>query len=260
MKIITIKTISFLTLLLFFTQLKAQEDCFPKKGNKLVYDNTNTLTPNQVNQLNYKLVNYANSTSTQIVVVIVDDLCGEDPAMYATKLGHKWGVGQGDKDNGAVIMVKPTGGSGQRKVYIATGYGLEGIIPDAIAKRIVENEMIPHFKNGDIYGGIDAAATVIMELASGEYPPEEYVKKSEGSPLPYFFLILFIIFFSFISRIGRTRKYARTNHMSFWMAMMLMNSSMNRHSGHYGNFTSGGGSFGGFGGGGFGGGGAGGSW
>ena len=265
-----IKFTTILSVIFFLSsQLNAQEECFPKKRNALVIDETGTLSPGQVQQLNNKLVQYSNSTSTQILVVLVKDLCGYDAAMYTTELGHKWGVGQEGKDNGAVIMIKPTGGQGQRKVHIATGYGLEGVIPDAIGKRIVEKEMIPRFQNGDIYGGIDAATNVIMELAAGEYTADDYNNRAGGSTLPFFIIILFIFFIMFVSRIGNARKYARTNHTSLWMALFLM-SSMNNHRGHYGNFSSGrggfggggfsGGGFGGFGGGGFGGGGAGGSW
>ena len=85
------------------------------------------------------------------MVVVVNDLCGMDKAMYATDLGQAWGVGRKGKDNGIVILIKPTGGKGQRRTFISVGYGLEGVIPDATAKLVVENEMIPNFKNRQFF-------------------------------------------------------------------------------------------------------------
>ena len=268
------KNILFVFLILFVSvySINAQEDCFPKKQNRLVIDETGVLSASQQNQLLYKLTDFENRTSTQILVLIVNDLCGYDPAMYATELGHKWGVGQKGIDNGVVVLVKPTGGQGQKKVHIAIGYGLEDVIPDAIAKRIVENEMIPQFKNGDIYGGIEAGTNVVMQIAEGKYSAGEYASKSSNKgtgALPMLLVFLIYALFYMFSRAGRARSYARTNNVSFWMALFLLSSTRSTHSGHYGSFSSGGGSFGGFGGGGsfggfggggFGGGGAGGSW
>ena len=246
--------------LLISTAGYTRDDCFPKKSNRLVNDYVGILNSSQEIQLENKLVNFANSTSTQIAIVIVKDLCGYDKASYTFKLAEDWGVGQRGSDNGVVIMVKPVGGTGQRHTFIATGYGLESVIPDAIAKRIVEYEMIPEFKNNNFYGGLDAATDVIMKLASGEFGPDDYKKSTNTKGLFGMIPILFFVFIYILSRYQRARSYARTNHLGFWAAWALMSSASRSHRGHYGGFSSGGGGFGGFGGGSFGGGGAGGSW
>lgn len=247
------------------TYIMAQDNCLPSSQNRLVNDYIGQLSTSEVNNLEGKLVNYANATSTQIAIVIVDDLCGYDKADYTYTLAEKWRVGQKGSDNGIMIMVKPTGGTGQRHTFIAVGYGLEGVIPDATAKRIVEREMIPRFKSGDIYGGLEAATNTLMRLASGEFSAEEYNKKdTEGSwiPLILFFIIVFGMLFA---KVGSTRRYARRNNIGFWTAIWLLGSTSRSRGGSYGGFRSGsggfgGGGFGGFGGGSFGGGGAGGSW
>ena len=112
--------------------------------------------------MNRVLVSFADSTSNRIVVVTVNDLGGMEPAMFAYEIGEQWGVGSSKFDNGVVVLVKPKTASSSGQVYIAVGYGLEGAIPDAIAKRIVENEMIPRFKENDYAGGVAAALNVLM--------------------------------------------------------------------------------------------------
>ncbi|MBK8226974.1 MAG: TPM domain-containing protein [Flavobacteriales bacterium] len=121
-------------------------------------------------RINDRLVAFARETSNQVLVLIVDTLCGEEPADFAFGIGERWGIGQKGFDNGIVILIKPTGSAGSRKVFIATGYGLEGAIPDATCRRIVDNEVIPRFKQGEFAQGIDAALNVIFPLAKGDRP------------------------------------------------------------------------------------------
>jgi uncharacterized protein len=154
-----------------------------------------------------------------------------------------------------------------RDVFISTGYGLEEFVPDAIAKRIVENEVLPNFKNGDFYAGIDAATDVMISLLDGKFTADEYRKQSSSGGSGIGGIIFMIILFSLIFGGGRRRSagMGRSN-LPLWLALGMMSGG--RHSGSFGNFSSGGGGlggggFGGFGGGGggsFGGGGAGGSW
>jgi len=266
------KLLSILLLVFGLSSLKAQNDCFPaqdKTNSKLVYDESNIFSAAEEAQLNSRLIQVSNNTSNQIVVVVVDDLCGMDKAMYATELGHAWGVGRKGKDNGIVILIKPTGGKGQRKTFIAVGYGLEGVIPDATAKMIVENEMIPNFKNGAFYKGVDAALDVLVPLAKQEFNYQAYQQKvkkekSKGRGGMFYLLILFGIFF-LLSRIFSARSYAQRNGLGLWEAFWIGNFlgggfGASSHRGGWDDFNSGGGGFGGFGGGGFGGGGAGGDW
>jgi len=230
---------------------------------RLLNDYSGLLSPEEQQVLEYKLDTFSRSTTTQIVIVIVDDLGGYEPSQFAYELGEKWGVGKKGFNNGVVILVKPTGGAGEKKTFIATGYGLEAVIPDAIAKRIVEQEMIPMFKQNRFFDGLNSATDVIMSLAAKEFTPQEYV---DATPAPkrspgYFFLVVIVIWL--IIRMFSVRSYASTNRIPFWTALWLLSSTSRSHGGGFGNFSSGGGSFGGFGGfggGSFGGGGAGGSW
>lgn len=247
------------------------QDCFPKKNHQhLVYDQFNLLNSSDEQKLDNKLKQFSLSSSTQIVVLIVDDLCGMDASMYSTELGQKWGVGQSKEDNGIVVLVKPTGGKGQRKTFIAVGYGLEGVIPDAIAKRIVNNELLPNFKQGNFYNGLNKATDVLMSLAIKEYDYKTYEKQTSSKKISgaVVLLVFLMVFFIIILNFKRVNTYAKTNNVGFWAALLLLNQASRSHHGSYNHFHGGtggfgsgsGGGFGGFGGGGFGGGGAGGSW
>ena len=134
----------------------------------LVNDLAGLFTPAQRTSLERVLVAFDDSTSNQITVVTVKDLEGYAASEYATRIGLDWGVGSEKFDNGVVLLVKPRIGNSYGEVFIAVGYGLEGAIPDAYAKRIIDNELIPYLSEGDYYGGVKAACDVLMKLASGE--------------------------------------------------------------------------------------------
>ncbi len=241
-------------LVLFFgTGLKAQLPS-PPYTPRLVNDYTGTLSASQISTLERKLVAYNDSTSTQILVLLVDNLQGYSVEQYATEIGHSWGVGQKGKNNGAVILVKPKKGSERGQVNISPGYGMEEYVTDATAKRIIEKEMIPAFKENDYYTGINNAVNVIMDLCSGKFSQDEY---ADGDGFPLWLIILFIIaimvVFSKFS--GDGQNYSGGGTRTIWIPM-------GGGFGSGGGFGGGGhsGGFGGFGGGGFGGGGASGSW
>ena len=228
----------------------------------LVNDLANVLSQTEKAQLEDTLVRFANRTSTQIVVVTIPDLEGNDPGDYAFRLGEKWGVGQKDKDNGIVILVKPKQGNSKGQVFIATGYGLEGVLPDAIVNStVIDYEMIPYFKENNYYQGIASGVQVIMEITAGEYTAENYQQQraqtKEGGFIPA--IIIFILVFVFMMRGRSKRFYSPGKSLPFWLAMGMLSGGRGS-GGSFGNFSSGSGGFGGFGGGSFGGGGAGGSW
>ncbi|MDR9487932.1 TPM domain-containing protein [Salibacter sp.] len=245
----------------------------PQKPNppKLVNDFANVIDDSFESRLEQELVKLDDSTTVQITIVTVNSLNGYDPSMFAFELGEKWGVGSKEFNNGVVVLIKPKRGRGDKgHAFIAPGYGLEGAIPDAIAKQIVENEMIPQFKKGNYEKGIAQGAGVLINLAKGEYSPDQYAKqagkkKRKSLILPGIFLLLFFIIF-IAGWFNRARHYSMGHDVSFWSALMLMSMTNSAHRGSWNNFHSGGGSFGGgggfggFGGGSFGGGGAGGSW
>lgn len=261
------KLIILFTLILGFTVSRAE---IPERPNppRLVNDFAGILNQSENNNLEAKLQQFARETSTQIVVVTVADLEGYDAGDYAFRLGENWGVGQQGKDNGLVILVKPKTGNEQGRIFIATGYGLEGVLPDAVVNgTIIDNEMIPYFKQNDYYRGLESGINVIMDITRGEYTAEyyqeNYVKKSSGIP----FFIILLLFFIIISALrGRKRRfYSPGKNLPFWIALGMLSGTRSR-GGSFSNFSSGRGSFGGsggfggFGGGSFGGGGAGGSW
>ena len=236
---------------------------------RLVNDFAGILSAGEINRLEQKLVSFNDSTSTQIAIVTVKDLDGYDKADYAQRLGEKWGVGQKGLNNGILILVKPKTADSKGEVQIASGYGVEGAVPDLICSDIVNNEILPAFRNGDFYGGLNAATSTIISLVRGEFSAAEYgknAKKSSGKNVP-FGLIIFIVFIIIAMVSGKSggsnSKNISTGGLPLWLLLGAMNSGRGSHGGSWGGFSGGGssgGGFGGFGGGSFGGGGAGGSW
>jgi uncharacterized protein len=237
----------------------------------LVTDYANILSGEEKAQLERKLVDYFANTSTQIAVVTIPDLDGNEISDMAFKIGQEWGIGDKKFDNGVLVLIKPKTNEGKGEVFIAVGYGLEGAVPDITSKQIVENEMIPRFKDGDMYGGIENATNVLIAITKGEYNYKQYAKKAKGGFNPFLILIVLFVIISFFrgKRSGAYTAGSRNSSLPFWIGLGLLSGAGNRHSGLFNDFSSGSGSFGGgdsfggfggFGGGGFGGGGAGGSW
>lgn len=227
---------------------------------RLVNDLAGILTPAQMQELEDSLVLFDRATSTQVAVVTLSDLSGYDPADMAFRIGESWGVGHEGKNNGIVILVKPKTSRERGEVYISVGYGLEGVIPDAVANgRIIDREMIPRFQAEDYFGGIMAGTRVIMGLARGEYTAEQYAGGGSDSGIAGgSIIVLIIVLIIVISMMkGGNRKSYNTGSRSlpFWILMGMMNSG--KRGGSWSDFSGGRGGFGGFGGGGFGGGGGG---
>ncbi len=261
------KFISTLFLALWVGQIFAQlPDCVPpKEDSRLVYDMAQMLQPQEAAQLEQNLQSFAKSTSNQIVIVTLTDLCGFEPSDLSFKIMDEWGVGQADLDNGVVLLIKPKTAESKGQIFIATGRGLEGALPDGKIHIIWENEMIPQFKQNNYFQGILNGLTVIEKLAQKEYDIDTYAKKhkSEKDKGGWVGLVIFGIV-GLLFLFGKNKSMARTNNLPFWTAFWLANSGPRR--GYWNDFNSrnngwgGGGGFGGFGGGSSGGGGAGGSW
>lgn len=235
----------------------------PEKMNppRLVNDFANILDASEEASLEAKLVDFNKTSSTQIAIVTVKSLEGYDISDFGVKLAQKWGIGQKGKDNGILITLKPKTET-QGKINLTIGYGLEHVVPDAASGRIIDNEMIPRFKENDFYGGLNNATTVLIELTKGEYTADNYLADTSGSGGAFGGLITIIILFLFFRGIFGRRRYSsvgRSSSLPFWLAAGMMSSNRS-HGGSFGNFSSGSGGFGGFGGGSFGGGGASGSW
>jgi uncharacterized protein len=242
----------------FFFRVLAQD--IPAKPNpqRLVNDFAKQLNPTEVDQLEQKLRSYNDSTSSQIVIVVVPTTGDYPIADYAFKLGREWGVGQKDKDNGIVILWAST----DRKIYISVGYGMEGVVPDAIAKRIITQVITPDFKNGMFYRGLDRGVDAIFKYATGEYKADPRNKSDgEGSPL-LIFLIIFVFIVFIIYKNKNNRGGGGGGFRNFGGPILFPYNTFSGGGSSSGNWGGGedGGGFGGFGGGSFGGGGAGGDY
>ncbi|MBK9391691.1 MAG: TPM domain-containing protein [Bacteroidetes bacterium] len=235
----------------------------------LVNDFAGVLSQQEVVALEGKLVAFNDSTSTQIAIVTVASLGGYDIIDYAQRLGEKWGIGQRQLNNGLLIVVKPKTSDSGGKVTIVAGYGLEGAIPDITCGQIIDNEVLPAFRQDNYFAGLDAAINTLMALARGEYSASEYgsrPKKKSGDGFPsgiVIFIIIIIILSIFGKSKGSNNRHLGSGNLPIWLLLGMMNSG-GSHRGSWGGFSGGsgggGGGFGGFGGGSFGGGGASGSW
>lgn len=249
--------------LLLNAMLCFAQDIPPKPSLQTSYYEIGTqlLDANQQKQIEQKLIRYADSTSTQIVVVVVPNTGGNDIDAYKVDLSHAWGIGQKGKDNGVLLLIAKD----DRKVAIASGYGVEHLLTDALSNRIIDEQIVPSFKTGNFYEGIDNGTTAMMKALNGEYKEERTNLRRSGksgsglSVIPFIILIIIIIVIIIRGRGGRGGGGNRGG--GFDLADILILSSLGRGSsgGGFGG-SSGGGFGGGFGGGGFGGGGASGSW
>lgn len=245
-------------LLLLPIRAVAQEIPDPMVPFRLVNDFANIFSSAETQALEQKLRAYNDSTSTQIYVVTVNDLGGYPASDYAFKLGEKWQIGQKSKDNGAVILIKPKIGNSRGQAFIATGYGLEARINDAYAGRIIDNQMLPYFMEGDYFGGVNAAVDVMIARLSGQFTADYQDESDAPSAIILFIIIAIFILFIILSRGGKNNggNGGNRHHRSGTPPIFFPPT-------RGGGGWSGGGGFGGFGGGGggsFGGGGAGRSW
>ena len=267
----------FRKIVLFFVLLGcaslAFSQDFPAKSATIVTDYTNTLSAGDKQRLEDKLVAFDDSSSTQIAIVLIKSVGDYDINEYGAELGHKWGIGQKGKNNGLLILAAID----DRKVTIQTGYGLEGAVPDVITHQIIENDIKPHFKQGDYYGGLDSATTDIIKYTKGEYKADARPannSNNDGSGAGGIIIVIIIVIVILVA-IFRNRGGGgghiiggRGGASPFWwfLAGDMLGSS-GRGGGGWGGFSGGGdssggggGGFGGFGGGDFGGGSSSGSW
>jgi uncharacterized protein len=246
-------------LLICFVVANAQiEKILPAAPNppKLVVDFTSTLTPDQINALESKLKVYDDTTSNQIAVVLVGNTGIYEIADYAYQLGRKWGVGNKEFNNGIVVLVSIE----KHQVFIATGYGLEGAVPDMIAKQIIESSIVPNFKGNDYYGGLNKGTDDLIAAIKGEYKaPPGYAdrNKKDEFPVALIIFVVFIIIFSIRNKNGGGGSYMSRRGYHGVPPIIGFPLGGGSDSGSSGSDSGG---FGGFGGGSFGGGGAGGSW
>ncbi|MES2240673.1 MAG: TPM domain-containing protein [Bacteroidota bacterium] len=233
-----------------------------------VYDYANVLNPTEKTQLEEKLIRYADSTTTQIVVITVESLKGEDIGILTPKWGHAWGIGGSEKnDNGVIILLSKQ----DRKIWISAGYGLEDRLTAGIGGEITRNIILPEFKAGSYYRGLDKGTDALFDVFKGKYKGTRKQSQKQDFPIfPFIIIIVFILILASKNKRGGGGNSGNNGGGGPSLLDVIMLSSLGRNSGGFGGGSFGGGSSGGgfggggfgggFGGGGFSGGGSGGSW
>ena len=240
----------------------AQDIPAPPNPPRLVNDFAHAMTADQVQELEAKLVAYDDSTSIQIAVITVQTTGDYPIEDYALKILRDWKVGNKKTNNGMVVLAAIQ----DHKIYIATGYGMEGSVPDITAKQIVEDEIVPNFKQQNYYRGFDQAVDAIIKASRGEYTaPENYNQRGKGKGggnilgIIIFIVVIIVLMSRGGGRGGGGGMFNRTGVLPFIIGDILGGMGRGGGGGGFGG-GGGGGGFGGFGGGSGGGGGAGGSW
>ncbi|RDI51407.1 TPM domain-containing protein [Flavobacterium glaciei] len=253
---------------LLFTQIGFAQFTIPEKPTlqTSVYDYANVLSATEKAQLEEKLIKYSDSTTTQIVVITIETLKGEDIGILTPKWGHAWGIGGTAKnDNGVIILLAKA----EKKIWISAGYGLEDRLTAGIGGEITRNIIIPEFKAGSYYNGLDKGTAALFDVFKGKYKGERVKKtKDKGfSILPLIVIVIIILVLISRNKGGGGNSGNRGGGIGPSLLDVIILSSLGRNSGGggFGGGSSGGGfgggGFGGgFGGGGFSGGGSGGDW
>jgi uncharacterized protein len=261
-----ISKILFFVLVLFNVCQTFAQFTIPEKPSlqTSVYDYANVLSPTEKSQLEEKLIRYSDSTSTQIVVITIESLKGEDIGILTPKWGQTWGIGGSkENDNGVIILLAKA----ERKIWISPGYGLEDKLTAGIGGEITRNIIIPEFKAGSYYRGLDKGADALFDVFKGKYKGER--KQSKGKDFPILpIIIIVVIILVLISKNKKNGGNSGNSGGGPSLLDVILLSSLGRSGGggfgggsSSGGFGGGGGGFGGgFGGGGFSGGGSGGSW
>ena len=256
----------FLLIVLFSSNCIFSQFTIPEKPSfqTSVYDYANVLSPEEKAQLEQKLINYSDSTTTQIVVITIESLKNEDVSQLATKWGQTWGIGGTAKDdNGVVILLAKA----ERKIAINPGYGLEDRLTAGIGGEIIRNIIIPEFKAGSYYRGLDKGADALFDVFKGKYKGERKQTNGKSFPILPIIVIVAIVLFLFSRNKGGGNGNSgnRGGGIGSSLLDVIILSSLGRGGGGGGFGGSsgggGGGGFGGgFGGGGFSGGGSSGGW
>jgi uncharacterized protein len=243
-----------LTLVCAIAQAK---EVIPPAPQNHFNDYAHVVSQSTATQLNNQLVQFERDTGNQFVVAIYPKMESDSSVEdYTVRVARAWKVGTKEKNNGVVLFIFIQ----ERKMFIQVGYGLEGALPDALCKRIVSDEIAPHFKQGDYNGGVTAGVRAVIAATKGEYKgtgrtvADQRRRSSDtnvASQTFLFGLFVAVVLILILSRFSRR---------GFWITPWIGTSGGWSSGDSGGGWSSGGGgSFSG-GGGDFGGGGAGGSW
>lgn len=237
----SIFTTIFFTLLLFSASAQRK---VPPHGGVWVHDEAGVLSPQGTAQMEAILKAHRDSTSTQIAVYLIPSLDGDDIDSYALRVSEEWKLGQEKKDNGVLFLVTMQ----EKQMRIEVGYGLEGVLTDALSSRINRNEVAPYFRQGNYEAGIQAGLLAIIHSVEGTYVNDEpIVKKRKGrSPIG---TIIFVVIL--IIAMSRKNRGGGGGSGGLWtaamMGSMLGGGGYGRSSGSWssGSDFGGGGGFGG---------------
>jgi uncharacterized protein len=158
-------------------------------------DQAGLLSPQTRLRLTQQLEQHERATREQVVIAILSSLQGYPIEDYGVQLARRWGIGQAKQNNGVVLIIAPN----ERAVRIEVGYGLEGKLTDALTHAIIQNEILPYFKQGDFEAGVVHGTQAILAVLGGAYTPT--TGKSQGRPVfafPFFLLLMLIIFFRLV--------------------------------------------------------------
>jgi len=244
--------------------LDAGMPAFPALTGPVV-DEAHLLAPDVLSRLSQKLTAYSQQNGTQVVVVTLPTLSGYPIEYYGYQLGRHWGIGQKGKNNGVLLIVD----SGEKRIRIEVGYGLEGTLTDAQSFLIIHNVIAPRFRRGDYAGGITAGTDAILAVLGGHYQAvqQQQVRERGGTGFLMFLIIVFVFLPLLRAMLGGGGWGSPRRMGGGWLGWLLLGmlsggGGGRRGGGWGGGFGGGGGYGGGFSGGGgsFGGGGASGGW
>ncbi len=239
----------------------------PPREDRSIHDLAGVLSPSTVQTLEARHTELFQKTGVAIVVIIVPNLQGEPIDDFAVRVGKEWGAGRKGEDRGVVFALS----TGERRVFIATGYGVEGFLPDGKVGGILDEYVVPYLKQNDWSKGVDMGSAALCQETAREYHveltglpklPARSGSRQGGIAGMLFVLVVFIILIIIISRGSRGggRRGGGISPLLWWL--LMSQQGRGRRGGWGGGGFGGGGfggsgGFGGFGGGGFGGGGAG---
>ena len=232
--------------------LASAADRLPAKPSQFVSDKAGILSPQTIAALNSRLEAFERDTSNQVIVAtfpnVPDGFVLED---FSQRTAEAWGIGQRKDDNGVALFVFPK----DRKTRIEVGYGLEGALPDIVAKRIIENEMLPAFRTGNFDSGVSRGVNAILQATRGEYQGTGRIDadREEGDQGSWLFFLLFILIIMIIitanrNALRRGTYYGPRGRRTVWTPPIgggWGGGGFGRGSGGGGGFSGGGGSFGG---------------
>jgi uncharacterized protein len=226
----------------------------PTQIKKYVVDETGTLTSEQINILMKKLVDFEKLSSNQVILFIIPSLNGESLEMVSIKIAEANKIGKKDKNNGVLLLISKN----DKKIRIEVGYGLEGVLTDAVSSSIIRNEIAPSFRQGNYFEGISKGLDAIIRATKNEYKNSDKNSNQNNTicfGIPIFIFLIFGVIFIFIlisiiQRIfGIGRKFTSGSGTGggFWGGWGSGSGSGGSWGGNssFGDFSGGGGSFGG---------------